>query len=375
MRRLALGIALSLWLAAPAAADTLDAGGLRLVPVGAFNQPIQALGAPGDDTRVFVVQKGGEIRVVGPGGSSVFLTLSGVKYDPGSEQGLLSMAFAPDYASSGRFYVYFNDATSCTGDFCDVRVDEFRRASADRADTATRRLVFRVAHREAANHNGGQIAFGPDGLLYAAPGDGGGADDPGCDAQRSDSLLGKLLRIDPVTGAAPQIYALGLRNPYRFSFDRLTGDLLLGDVGQGAQEEIDFLPAGAAPGANFGWNRYEGTAPYRTNCIATTPDRYVGPVLTYANPVGAPAAVTGGVVVRDTSVSALLGRYLYADFYAGEIRSAVVGAGGASGDGSTGLLVGSLAAFGEDSRCRVYVASLAGPVYRLEAAQPAGAPG
>ena len=374
MRFAALAVALLALLAPPAAADTLEAAGLRLVPVGAFNQPVAALGAPGDDSRLFVVQKNGEIHVVRDGVSSLFLAVGGVQYDPGNEQGLLSMAFAPDYPASGRFYVYFTDATACTGTSCDVRVDEFRRATADRADPATRRMVFRVAHREAANHNGGQIAFGPDGLLYAAPGDGGGAGDPDCDAQRNDSLLGKMLRIEPLTATVPQIYAWGLRNPFRFSFDRLTGDLLLGDVGQGAQEEVDFLAAGTPPGANFGWNFYEGTAPYQANCIASTPGGYVAPALTYDNPAAAPAAVTGGVVVRDLSMAPLLGRYLYADFYAGDVRSAVIGASGASGDASTGLLVGQLAAFGEDARCRVHIASLAGPVYRLEATAPAAAP-
>jgi hypothetical protein len=288
---------------------------------------------------------------------------------------MLSMAFAPDYATSGRFYVYYTDATSCTDQNCDVRVDEFVRSTADRADPSSRRRVFTIRHRDSPMHDGGTIVFGPDGRLYAGIGDGGVEGDAACNAQRSDSQLGKVLRLDPRSAAPPEIVAGGLRNPYRFSFDRVTGDLLLGDVGESMHEEIDFVAAGALHGVNFGWNILEGDSPFSGVCGSAPPAHYVAPAITYGHPAYASSAVTGGVVVRDLSVPALLGRYVYADFYAGEVRSAVVDAGGATGDGPTGLSVAQLSSFGQDSGCRVYVTSLAGPVYRLKADAPGAATG
>ena len=380
MRRALPAILLLALLPAPARADTLEANGLRLVKIGDFAAAVHVTAPPDDDRRVFVVEQGSgttaAIRLVRDGVtlSDPFLSLSGVARQEG-EQGLLSMAFAPDYATSGRFYVYYNDAGACTGTNCDVRVDEFRRADADHADASSRRKVFSLLHRDAPNHNGGQLEFGPDGLLYAAPGDGGTAGDPECDAQRADSRLGKVLRIDPVTSSVPQVVASGLRNPFRFSFDRLTGDFVVGDVGNNAKEEIDFVPAAGLAGANFGWNVFEGNNSFSTSCAAPPLPNYVAPSITYDNPASGPAAVTGGFVVRDRSVAPLLGRYVYADYFVGDIRSAVLGPGTQTGDGPTGLQADRLASFGEDSRCRIYVASQAGPVYRLEAAQPTEAPG
>ena len=378
MRRALPAILLLALVPTPARADTLQANGMRLVKIGDFNGPVQVTAPPGDDHRVFVVEQGAgttaSIWVVRDGVklTPAFLALAGVK--TGGEQGLLSMAFAPDYTTSGRFYVYYTSSTECSDGNCDIAVDEFQRQDDDHANASTRRRVFSVAHRDAANHNGGQLQFGPDGLLYAGPGDGGVQDDPECDAQRTNSNLGKILRIDPrVPGASPQIYALGLRNPFRFSFDRLTGDLLIGDVGGSVQEEVSFLAAGTPPGAaNFGWNRFEGNVERTSNtCILSAPPGYVRPAIAYDHLQGS-SAVTGGYVVRDTSMTPLLGRYLYADFYAGEIRSAIVGAGGASGDGPTGLQVDNLSSFGQDRNCRLYVSSISGPVYRLEAVSPAG---
>jgi glucose/arabinose dehydrogenase len=381
MRRALLLILLLALLPSTARADTLEANGMRLVKIvdSNFAAPVHVAAPTGDDRRVFVVEQGSgttaAIQVVRDGVklSPAFLELTGVK--TGGEQGLLSMAFAPDYATSGRFYVYYTSSTECTGDNCDIAVDEFRRLDDDHADPATRRRVFTVAHRDAGNHNGGQLQFGPDGLLYAGPGDGGTQDDPECDAQRTNSNLGKILRIDPrAPGASPQIYALGLRNPFRFSFDRFTGDLLIGDVGGGVQEEIDFLAAGAPAGAaNFGWNRFEGAAERLHNCVDPVPPGYVAPAIHYDHASGS-TAVTGGYVVRDTSMAPLLGRYVYADFFVGEIRSAVVGPSSQLGDGPAGLQVDNLSSFGQDGRCRIYVTSLNGPVYRLEAVAPAGSP-
>ena len=235
--------------------------------------------------------------------------------------------------------------------------------------------MFTVAHRVAANHNGGQLQFGPDGLLYAGTGDGGPHPDPECDAQNPSSPLGKILSIDPVASSTPQAVSIGLRNPFRFSFDRLTGDLVLGDVGSAIKEEVDFVEAGHLQGANLGWNVFEGNDPLTNMCAQPPLANYVAPSITYDNPASGPAAVTGGFVVRDLSVAPLLGRYVYADYFAGDIRSAVIGPGTQSGDGPTGLQADMLASFGEDSRCRIHVASQAGPVYRLEATQPAATPG
>src|SRR5207342_2871524 len=217
----------------PASADTLQANGMRLVKLGDFASPVAVTAPPGDPRRAFVVEKGSggtaHIRVIRDGVALAqpFLTLTAVATDgPSGEQGLLSMAFAPDYATSGRFYLYFTDGNGCSPDGCDIRVDEYARATEDTAG-AFQRTLFTVGHRAADNHNGGQVAFGPDGLLYAGIGDRGGAGDLPCDSQNPASRLGKVLRVDTSQPGAltPQVYALGVRNPFRFSFDRFTGDL------------------------------------------------------------------------------------------------------------------------------------------------------
>src|SRR5256885_14648779 len=298
--------------AAPARADVTAAGSLRLAQIGSFDSPTYVTGPPGDASRLVVVQKGGAIRLLRDGAlqPAPFLTVAGV-HDAG-EQGLLSLAFAPDYATSGRLYVYSNDATACnaSGANCDVRIDEYRSAGAgaDAVDPATRRLVLRVSHRNYPNHDGGQLQFGPDGFLYAGLGDGGGGGDPDGNGQNRDVLLGKLVRIDPRPGGvagytsppsnpffgpaigADEVWAYGLRNPWRFSFDRLTGDLVIGDVGQNDHEEVDFQPAGFGGGANYGWNLYEGAARY-SDPNGPQPSDYLQPVLTYHH-VGANCAIT-----------------------------------------------------------------------------------
>lgn len=396
---LILAVAATLAVVAPARADVTAAGSLRLVQIGVFASPTYVTGPPGDPSRVVVVQQGGTIRMVRNGVvlPAPFLTVGGV-HNAG-EQGLLSLAFAPDYATSGRLYVYSNDATSCdaSGANCDVRIDEYRSAGAgaDAVDPATRRLVLRVSHKTYQNHDGGQLQFGPDGFLYAGIGDGGGGGDPDGNGQNRDVLLGKLLRIDPRPGGAAaytsppsnpffgpaigadEVWAYGLRNPWRFSFDRLTGDLVIGDVGQNAQEEVDFQPAAFGGGANYGWNLYEGTARY-SDPNGPQPSDYVPPVFTYDH-VGSNCAITGGYVVRDTALAELAGRYLYADECAGVVRSVLVGPGRASNDAAVGdpangaappLTVDQLNSFGEDAACRVYVVSHSGPVYRLASTAP-----
>ncbi len=385
--------------AVPARADVTVAGSLRLAKIGTFDSPTYVTSPSGDASRIVVVQKGGTIRLVRNGvlQAAPFLTVDGV-HDAG-EQGLLSLAFAPDYATSGRLYVYSNDATACdaTGANCDVRIDEYRSAGAgaNSVDPVTRRLVLRIGHQKNQNHDGGQLQFGPDGYLYAGIGDGGGGGDPDGNGQNRDVLLGKILRIDPRASGlaayasppsnpffgpaigADEVWAYGLRNPWRFAFDRLTGDLVTGDVGQNQHEEVDFQPAGFGGGANYGWNLYEGNARF-SDPTGPQPSDYVPPVLTYDH-VGGACAITGGYVMRDTTVPELAGRYTYADECAGVVRSAVVGPGRAANDAAVGdpangaappLTVEQLDSFGEDAACRVYVVSLSGPVYRLTSTAP-----
>jgi len=362
--------------ARPTAAD-----GVRLVGVGTFEAPVYVTAPPGDTRRVFVVEQGGTIRVItgGKRRSRPFLDIRN-RVIAGGEQGLLSMAFAPDYAKTRRFYVNYTDRSGTQS------VVEYRRSksSRDRADSSSARRVLRYDDEE-ANHNGGLVAFGPDKMLYIGTGDGGGANDEHGErgnAQNLNSLLGKLLRIDPRrsggrayrvppsnpfadrAGARPEIYAYGLRNPWRFSFDRRTGDLTIADVGQNAIEEVNFAAKGKARGVNYGWRPFEGT---RRNFDEPAPDA-VAPVLELSHGDGN-CSITGGYVVRDPNLPALAGRYVYGDLCVGRLRSARLSAGSAAGDRAIpGVAkVEQLSSFGEDARGRVYVMSLNGPVYRLAA--------
>jgi glucose/arabinose dehydrogenase len=366
-----------------AAAD----GELRLI--GNFSSPVYVTAPPGDGARVFVVEQPGRIRVVRDGSalSTAFLDITGPVLD-GGERGLLSMAFAPDYAVSGLFYVYYT-ASSPTGA---LTIAEYRRsANPDVAETFGR-IVLSIEHSTYSNHNGGQLQFGPNGYLYIATGDGGGGGDPTRNGQKLDSLLGKLLRIDPrlgpsgepyrippdnplvgQAGARPEIWAVGVRNPWRFSFDRQTGDLTIGDVGQGAWEEVDFVPAaaGAGRGANFGWSCWEGRHEYLPNYNepACAPARagHVQPVWEYENEPTRGCSITGGYVVRDPALPALHGRYVYGDYCDDRLWSVVLQVPDGQDNRETGLTVANLTSFGEDACGRIYAVSHAGPVYRLEA--------
>lgn len=349
------------------------ASGVRLQRVGgSYDQPTYVTAPPGDRSRLFVVEQPGRIKVLRNGrDAGTFLDIRSQVGCCG-EQGLLSMAFAPDYARSKRFYVSYTDTGGTS------RIVEYRTSSNPaRALPGSRRLVLSQSQPE-SNHNGGQIQFGPDGLLYIGFGDGGGAGDQHGDrgnGQNRNTLLGKILRIDPrgrpyrvpadnpFVGRAgrDEIYSYGLRNPWRFSFDRSTGDLTMGDVGQDQIEEINFAPRGAGRGANYGWRVFEGNRRYASGESAPGA---VPPVLTYTHDEGG-CSVTGGYVVRDPGLPALAGRYVYADYCAGRIRSARLARGGASGDRSTGLSVGQPVSFGEDARGRVYVVSQGGRIFRL----------
>jgi glucose/arabinose dehydrogenase len=385
-----LVVALAFLLAvAPAAAQ-----GVQLAPFGGqtYSAPYYVAGAPGDPSRVFVVEAAGTIRLVKGGAtqSAPFLIIPEV-YAGCTACGLLSMAFPPDYTTSGLFYVFYTRDSAVTGEEYYLRIEEFRRSAAnsDVADPATRRVVLEIPHLETDLHNGGQLQFGPDGLLYVSVGDGGPQGDPNGNAQSTAMRLGKLLRINPAgmmpgeysipadnpfaggTPGADEIYSYGLRNPYRFSFDRLTGDLTIGDVGQSAWEEIDFISSGSGRGANFGWNCFEGSQPFSGAGASCTPPlpNHTPPVLEYPNPTSGAAAVNGGYVIRDGALPSLLGRYIYADTYnvfGGQLRTAQLFAGGSSGDSGLGVFATNVVSFGEDACAHIYVATLGGTVYRLE---------
>ena len=256
---------LSLWCVAGASAATLQ-------PIGDFDQPIFVTSNPANPNDLFVVEREGRV-VEGSGGSrSVFADLTDLVSCCESERGLLSIALAPDFDTSGRFYAAYAGKPAAGGAEGDVRVDAFRRDGSG----LVREPLFSVEHSINANHNGGQLEFGPDGNLYISVGDGGGGGDPFESGQSLTTLLGKILRLEPRAGAEPTIWSYGLRNPWRFSFDRANGNMVIGDVGQGAHEEVD-LALSPAPGvvggegANYGWNCREGFSPYPDpgeNCAA-----------------------------------------------------------------------------------------------------------
>ncbi len=282
----------------------------------------------------------------------------------GGERGLLSIAFPPDYRQSRRFYVYYTDPRG------NIRIDEFKRGSATRATRGSRRAIVRIPHPANSNHNGGQLRFLGN-WLYFGTGDGGSGGDPPNNAQNPHSRLGKLLRFDQREAhPKPRIYSSGLRNPFRFSFDRVTDPghprLAIGDVGQNRFEEIDYLPVGAARGANFGWDAFEGFAPYEDENSGTPdPGGTVKPIFAYPHGRGGSCAIVGGYVVADPRLTSLYKRYIYADLCEGQLRSLVPHPHGASDEHKLGLSVSTPSSFGEDDQHRLYVCSLDGPVYRL----------
>jgi Glucose / Sorbosone dehydrogenase len=357
LTRAALTLLFLLVLAAPASAAP------ALAKLGDFKSPTYATSPPGDPSRIFVTEKAGIVRLLVDGNAAAvpFLDISASTQSGYQEQGLLSIAFPPDYASSGRFFVYFTatGAASVTGSDGEVEIREYHRSAANPnvADPANYKVWLAVKHDEAQNHDGGQLQFGPDGRLYAGTGDGGGSNDQFHHSQDMGSLLGKLLRLDIGAGTpAPEIVARGLRNPWRFSFDRQTGRLYIGDVGQDAVEEID---VGLA--ANYGWPCLEGASAHGSDpgCASGT----TGPFLTHTHSGDGFCSITGGYVVRDPGLPTLNGRYLYGDFCQGDLRS--VNPADASTDAAIGLNVGNLSSFGEDACGRIFVVSLAGPVFRL----------
>ncbi|MFA5569115.1 MAG: PQQ-dependent sugar dehydrogenase [Trueperaceae bacterium] len=345
----------------------------RLVPVAdGLKQPVSITNA--GDSRLFVVQQGGMVRIVKDGAllKDPFLDISD-RTKSGGERGLLGLAFPPDYATSGHFYVYY------TGTRGESTLSRFTvtPGNPDRADPTSEEILL-TQEQPYSNHNGGQLAFGPDGYLYLGLGDGGSGGDPQGNGQNLGVLLGKLLRLDvsgdkgykvppsnpfvATAGARSEIWAYGLRNPWRFSFDRETGDLYIADVGQNAYEEVDFQPAYSKGGENYGWNIMEASHCYGASTCDQT--GLTLPILEYPHGPQWGTSISGGYLYRGEAVPALVGRYVFADFTSGRVWSA------GPEDGwelkplfETGFNVST---FGEDAAGELYVADYtSGLIYRV----------
>ena len=374
---------------------------LRAVPyVSGLSSPLAFVQDPGDATIQYVLQQGGHIRLIRNGllQTAPFLDLTS-SISSGGERGLLGMALAPDYATSGRFFVYFNNPAG------DTVVARFRRSASNPliADAASRFDLMwstgeRVMRQPFSNHNGGSIVFGPDGYLYIGKGDGGSGNDPQHLAQNMGSLLGKMLRIDVSvpdshaagfvippdnpfrTSSAPEIWSVGLRNPWKFTFDDParggTGAMLIGDVGQGAFEEVDYEPAGRS-GVNYGWRNREGA---HDNVTSLPPafQPLVDPIYEYPRSMG--QSITGGYVYRGSALgSAYRGRYFFGDFVAGRVWSIALTVNPSTGMAAASGLqehtaelspINNISSFGVDSTGELYFVDYSGTVARIEATPP-----
>jgi glucose/arabinose dehydrogenase len=307
--------------------------------------------------RLYVVEQNGRIRYVINGRiAGTFLDIRD-RVVSGGEQGLLSVAFHPQYAKNHRFYVNYTDKSGNT------RVVEFRSRNGRGIKSSARQLLF--VRQPYSNHNGGELQFDSAGRLYVGMGDGGSAGDPGNRAQRMNERLGKLLRINPLRrGASWQIVGLGLRNPWRFSFDRANGDLYIADVGQGNWEEVDYRPrAQIGALANYGWKTYEGRSGYSNTPLG--PGTLVMPIAVYSHADG--CSVTGGYVYRGREVPAAVGRYFYGDYCSGNVWSLKVEGGRAVDVRKESFRVASLTTFGEDVAGELYFGTGNGRVYKLGA--------
>lgn len=355
---------------------TVALPGLRLLS-DALTSPVYLTQPPGDAERLFVVEQGGLVRIFRNDVllARPFLDLSS-QVVCCNERGLLSMAFHPAYAQNGLFYASY---TNTQGDTRIVRY-QVSASDPDSADPASAMVI--LAHEQPySNHNGGLVLFGPDGMLYVGLGDGGSGGDPENRAQNLDSLLGKLLRIDvsgsapytvpadnPFAGnpnARPEIWAYGLRNPWRFSFDRTTGDLYIADVGQDSREEVNVQPAGSGGGENYGWRIMEGTACF--DPPECSPAGLTLPAIDYGRSAGA-CAVTGGYVYRGSALPILSGRYLYSDYCAGWVKSFTSLNGRALDpvDWTAELGPGpGVTSFGQDNQGELYIMTAAGSLYRI----------
>ncbi len=390
-------------LATPARAVTWPPISLTSFVTG-LSQPTTITHANDSSNRIFVTERAGTIRIIQSGTlqPTLFLNIGATGANrissSSSEQGLLGLAFPPGYATKQQFYVYY---TNVSGSLVIARYSV--SANPNVADVNSEQIILTIPHPTYTNHNGGQLQFGPDGLLYIGTGDGGSGGDPNNHAQNPNSLLGKILRLDveppvltpaadfisvatyffpfiaktfstPFTYSTPitnpytttvgyrgEIWALGLRNPWRFSFDRLTGDLYIGDVGQGAWEEIDFQPAASVGGENYGWRILEGTHCYNPSSGCVAPSAYSAPVAEYSHSFG--CSVTGGHVYRG-SVSAMQGIYFYGDFCSGRLW-------GLQKDGATWVTQQlaqqaiNISTFGEDQAGKVYLGAYNGTIYQI----------
>lgn len=345
-----------------------------------LSQPLFVTAPPRDTTRVFIIEQGGRIRILKFGTllTTPFLDISAL-VSGGGEQGLLGLAFHPNYVDNGRFFVNYTD----TGG--DTVVAEYRvSANPDVADAGSAEILLQIS-QPFSNHNGGQVSFGPDGFLYIASGDGGSGGDPLDNGENINTLLGKLLRIDvdngttyvspptnPFFGAVPgldEIWAYGLRNPWRFSFDRLNGDLYVADVGQGSWEEINWRPASSTGGENYGWDIMEGLHCYEppSACVQTG---LTLPVLEYDHGQG--CSVTGGYVYRGCRMPDLAGTYFYADYCDAWVRTLAMSGGVATNlqDRTAELEMGgvdlnTITSFGEDARGELYITDQGGEVFKI----------
>jgi glucose/arabinose dehydrogenase len=350
------------------ALTTATASALTLEQIGDFEEPIYVTSDPGNADRLFVVERKGTVVLVQNGETRPFADIR-AKVSTEGEGGLLSIALAPDFGSSGRIFLYYTDTDKPAGE---IHVAEMTVVGNSAAASTLRDVIPSIPHPEDTNHYGGQLQFGAGGALFVSTGDGGGGDDEHHNAQNPSSPLGKILRLSaPISQSAlttPAVWSLGLRNPFRFSFDRLTGDLWIGDVGQGSREEIDFAAApGSGQGANFGWNCMEGTLPGPATdpeCAGTEATDFVPPLFEYTNPPTNCAAVIGGYVARGPGMADLYGRYVYGDLCGGEVRSLSPSFPSLS-DRSENLDISNLNSFGEDACGRLYAVSGDGPVYRL----------
>jgi len=348
---------------------------LELVPVASgLSTPVVVTNAGDGSNRLFIVEKVGRIRIVENGAllATPFLDIDPIVNSGGSEQGLLGLAFHPNYTGTGYFYVNYTDSSG------DTVVSRFSVTAGDPniADPGSEFEIISIV-QPFTNHNGGQIEFGPDGYLYIGMGDGGSGGDPGDRAQNLAVLLGKMLRIDidnsdppldyripadnpfvGASGAAEEIWAYGLRNPWRFSFDRTTGDLFIGDVGQNLYEEIDFQPASSAGGENWGWRCYEATHPYNTSGCGPIGE-YDMPILEYSHSSGR-CSVTGGYRYRGVLAPGLRGAYLFGDYCSGDVWAGVydeMGGTWSSVDLNFTENLFSLRTFGEDEQGNVYLSA------------------
>jgi len=345
-----------------------------------LDAPLFLTSPPGDPARAFVVEQGGRIRIIRNDAllPTPFLDISS-RIASGGERGLLGLAFHPQYATNGRFVVYYTNTAG------DIRIASYKvSANPEVADPASEQLLLAVPHPSFSNHNGGMVTFGPDGRLYAGIGDGGSGGDPNGNGQNRNTLLAKLVRLDvnaagqasvpsdnPFVGQSgmrPEIWSYGLRNPWRFSFDRLTGDLYIGDVGQNAREEIDVSrgPSNMGRGLDFGWNIMEGTSCFSpsSGCNRTG---LTLPVLDYGHGDG--CSVTGGYVYRGSLLPALRGMYFYGDYCSGWVRSFVLSGGQVAQrlDWAALRPGGQITSFGEDAAGELYIIVASGSVFRIEA--------